>query len=102
MNVHKVIWQEGLLLRPQHFQHSDRYYEHQMKTRTQLLGRYTWGFLRLEIDVQFLNMSKLVISHASGVLPDGSLFELGNDTQPLALDVPPNTGKAPVFRRCRW
>ncbi len=97
MNVHKVIWQEGLLLRPQHFQHSDRYYEHQMKTRTQLLGRYTWGFLRLEIDVQFLNMSKLVISHASGVLPDGSLFELGNDTQPLALDVPPNTGKAPVF-----
>ncbi|MEO6677274.1 MAG: hypothetical protein ABIO21_07855, partial [Pseudomonas sp.] len=26
MNSHKVIWQEGMLLRPQHFQHNDRYY----------------------------------------------------------------------------
>ncbi len=42
MNTHKVIWQEGMLLRPQHFQHNDRYYDHQMKTRTQLLGGYTW------------------------------------------------------------
>ena len=97
MNVHKVIWEEGLLLRPQHFQHSDRYYDHQLKTRTQMLGRYLWGFFRLEIDVQFLNMSKLVISHASGVLPDGSLFELGGDNQPLALDIPPNTGQTPVY-----
>ena len=31
MNTHKVIWQEGMLLRPQHFQHNDRYYDHQMK-----------------------------------------------------------------------
>jgi predicted component of type VI protein secretion system len=56
-----------MLLRPQHFQHNDRYYDHQMKTRTQLLGGYTWGFLNLEIDLQFLNMGKLVISEASGI-----------------------------------
>ena len=97
MNVHKVIWQEGMLLRPQHFQHNDRYYDHQMKTRTQLLGSYTWGFLNLDIDLQFLNMGKLVISQASGILPDGSLFELGGNTEPLALDVPPNTGHTPIY-----
>jgi len=97
MNTHKVIWQEGMLLRPQHFQHNDRYYDHQMKTRTQLLGGYTWGFLNLEIDLQFLNMGKLVISEASGILPDGSLFELGGNTEPLALDVPPNTGNTPIY-----
>jgi len=97
MNTHKVIWQEGMLLRPQHFQHNDRYYDHQMKTRTQLLGGYTWGFLNLEIDLQFLNMGKLVISAASGILPDGSLFELGGNTEPLALDVPPNTGNTPIY-----
>ena len=97
MNTHKVIWQEGMLLRPQHFQHNDRYYDHQMKTRTQLLGGYTWGFLNLEIDLQFLNMGKLVISEASGILPDGSLFELGGNTEPLALDVPPNTGNMPIY-----
>jgi type VI secretion system protein ImpJ len=97
MNSHKVIWQEGMLLRPQHFQHNDRYHDHQLKTRTQLLGSYTWGFLSLEVDMQFLNMGKLVISQASGILPDGSLFELGGSTKPLALDVPANTGKTPVF-----
>ncbi|MCU1758124.1 type VI secretion system baseplate subunit TssK [Pseudomonas sp. 14P_8.1_Bac3] len=97
MNADKVIWQEGMLLRPQHFQHNDRYYDHQMKTRTRLLGRYTWGFLSLEIDLHFLNMGKLVLSRASGILPDGSLFELEGHTQPLALDVPPNTGNTPVY-----
>ncbi|KAB0787314.1 type VI secretion system baseplate subunit TssK, partial [Pseudomonas aeruginosa] len=91
MNVHKIVWQEGMLLRPQHLQHNDRYYDNQMKARTQLLGSYNWGFLALELDRQFLNMGKLVISQASGVLPDGSLFELGGNTEPLALDVPPNT-----------
>lgn len=97
MDTHKVIWQEGMLLRPQHFQHNDRYYDYQMKTRTQALGSYSWGFLSLDIDLQFLNMGKLVVSQASGVLPDGSLFQLGGDTEPLALDVLPNTGNTSIY-----
>ncbi|MBV6825303.1 type VI secretion system baseplate subunit TssK [Pseudomonas sp. PD9R] len=97
MSDHKVIWQEGMLLRPQHFQHNDRYHDHQMKVRTQLLGSYTWGFLSLDIDLQFLNMGKLVINRASGILPDGSLFELGGSTKPLALDIPANTRNTPIY-----
>jgi type VI secretion system protein ImpJ len=97
MNSHKVIWQEGMLLCPQHFQHNDRYYDHQMKTRTQLLGGYTWGFHHLDIDVQFLNMGRVVVSRASGILPDGSLFELDGNTEPLVIEVPPNTGNTPVY-----
>ncbi len=34
MTAHKVIWQEGMLLRPQHFQQSDRYHDDQLKART--------------------------------------------------------------------
>lgn len=102
MNVHKVIWQEGMLLRPQHFQHNDRYYDYQMKTRTQLLGSYSWGFLSLEIDLQFLNMGKLVISQASGILPDGSLFELGA----IPSRWPSTCRRTPATPRstwpCRW
>ncbi|WP_439886807.1 type VI secretion system baseplate subunit TssK [Pseudomonas sp. MBLB4123] len=97
MTMHKVVWQEGMLLRPQHFQQSDRYYEHQLKTRTQKLASYAWGFFELEIDRQFLNMGKLVVSKASGVLPDGSLFDIGAEREPLALDVPPNTSNVPVY-----
>ena len=97
MTQHKVVWQEGMLLRPQHFQQSDRYYDYQLKTRTQKLASYAWGFFELEIDRQFLNMGKLVVSKASGVLPDGSLFDIGAEREPLALDVPPNTGNTPVY-----
>ena len=64
MAMHKVVWQEGMLLRPQHFQQNDRYYDYQLKTRTQKLDSYAWGFFELEIDRQFLNMGKLVVSKA--------------------------------------
>ncbi|MFW9268281.1 type VI secretion system baseplate subunit TssK [Pseudomonas sp. NR3] len=97
MNHDKVIWQEGMLLRPQHLQHNDRHFDHQLKARTRLLGGYAWGFLSLEIDLQFLHMGRLVISSASGVLPDGSLFELSSNTEPLVLEVSPNTCNKPIY-----
>ncbi|MDZ5431449.1 type VI secretion system baseplate subunit TssK [Pseudomonas fluorescens] len=97
MHTHKVMWQEGMLLRPQHLQHSDRYHDHQLKARTQLAGSYIWGLLNLEIDPQFLKMGKVVINCASGILPDGSLFEVGGSTRPLILDIPANTGNSPIY-----
>ena len=97
MEMLKVVWQEGMLLRPQHFQQNDRYFEHQLKSRSRLQDIYPWGFFSLEIDRQFLNMGKLVLSQASGILPDGTLFELGSEREPLALDIPPNTGSTPVY-----
>ena len=85
MAMHKVVWQEGMLLRPQHFQQNDRYYDYQLKTRTQKLDSYAWGFFELEIDRQFLNMGKLVVSKASGILPDGTLFDIGFDFHEVGL-----------------
>ncbi|WP_428553843.1 type VI secretion system baseplate subunit TssK [Pseudomonas edaphica] len=96
MQAHKVIWQEGMLLRPQHLQHNDRYY-HQQLNRTRLLGSDAWGFLSLDIDLQYLNMGKLVVNQASGVLPDGSLFELTTAMAPLVLEVPANAGRQSVY-----
>lgn len=96
MHIHKVIWQEGMLLRPQHLQHNDRYY-HQQLNRTRLLGSDVWGFLTLEFDWQYLNLGKVVVNQASGVLPDGSLFELGGAMAPLVLQVPANTGRQAIY-----
>lgn len=97
MRSQKVIWQEGMLLRPQHFQQNDRYHDQQLKRRTQLLCPHGWGFLALEIDVQYLNMGKVVVSQASGILPDGSLFELGGAMESLVLEVPVNTAKQAIY-----
>ncbi|WP_165677125.1 type VI secretion system baseplate subunit TssK [Metapseudomonas otitidis] len=97
MHTHKVIWREGMLLRPQHFQQNDRYHDNQIRQRTRLLSRYCWGFFHLEIDPQFLATGKLVLSQAAGVMPDGSLFDLRSRSEPLALDIPPNTNQTPVY-----
>lgn len=96
MCADKVVWQEGMLLRPQHLQHNDRYY-HQQLNRTRLLGTDPWGFLVLEVDVQYLNLGKIVVNQASGVLPDGSLFELNGAMEPLVLQVPANVGSQAVY-----
>ncbi|WP_426131993.1 type VI secretion system baseplate subunit TssK [Pseudomonas sp. DWP1b1] len=96
MHVHNVIWQEGMLLRPQHLQHNDRYYHRQLN-RTRLLNSDAWGFLTLEVDVQYLNLGKVVVNRASGVLPDGSLFELSGAMEPLVLQVPANAGRQAVY-----
>jgi type VI secretion system protein ImpJ len=97
MNPHKVIWQEGMLLRPQHFQQNDRHYDYQMRQRTQLANSYAWGFLVLDIDHQQLSSGKVVINEARGVLPDGSLFDLAGGEHSLVLEVPANTGNTPVY-----
>ena len=96
MHVHKVIWQEGMLLRPQHLQHNDRHYQQQLN-QTRLLGPDAWGFLTLEFDVQYLNLGKLVVTQASGVLPDGTLFDHGTAMEPLVLQVPANAGEQAVY-----
>ena len=96
MQVHNVIWQEGMLLRPQHLQHNDRYF-HQQLNRSRLLGSDAWGFLSLEVDVQYLNLGKVVVTQASGVLPDGSLFELSGAMAPLVLQVPANAAGQAIY-----
>ncbi|CRM72953.1 type VI secretion system baseplate subunit TssK [Pseudomonas sp. 8 R 14] len=96
MQVHKVVWQEGMLLRPQHLQHNDRYY-HQQLNRTRLLGIDGWGFLTLDVDVQYLNLGKVVVNQASGVFPDGSLFELSSVMEPLVLQVPAHTSGQAIY-----
>ena len=94
MLIDKVIWQEGMLLRPQHLQHNDRYYHQQLARRSQLSPGYAWGFLRLEIDPQYLDMGKVVVNQASGVLPDGTLFEMA---APLVMEVPANSASQALY-----
>ena len=97
MQTLNVVWHEGMLLRPQHFQQHDRYYDEQLTRRTSGLHAHAWGFTRLELDTQFLALGKIVLSNAAGMLPDGSLFDLAQRAEPLALDIPPGTLNTPVY-----
>ena len=47
MEMLKVVWQEGMLLRPQHFQQNDRYFEHQLKSRSRLQDIYPLSLIHI-------------------------------------------------------
>lgn len=85
----KVIWSEGLFLRPQHFQQHDRYVENLVEGRCRVLQPYGWGFYSLSIDADLLAIGKLAILACKGLFPDGTPFHLPeHDDLPLPLDLP--------------
>lgn len=78
----RVIWSEGLFLRPQHFQQHVRYLEHFIEGRSRGLRPCAWGCSELTIDQDMLRIGKLAVSSASGVFPDGTPFNIADDDPP--------------------
>src|ERR1700712_5401556 len=90
--TNKVIWTEGMFLQPQHFQQHDRYTLSQELQRSNAQQPYGWGFLSLSLDSAALNLGKIAINAAQGLMPDGVAFDIpGQDAAPAALDVPQDT-----------
>lgn len=94
----KVVWSEGMFLRPQHFQQFDRYMQSVVDARVVAARSAAWGFSELELDQQALALGKISISKAVGVFPDGTAFNIPNDDPaPAALEVPENVKNAEIF-----
>ncbi|UZE97335.1 type VI secretion system baseplate subunit TssK [Alkalimarinus alittae] len=84
----KVIWSEGMFLRPQHFQQFERYIEDQVVSRNRYFTPYYWGVKTLEFDLSLLSVGKVAVVFAEGVFPDGSLFNVNYDPDfPLVIQV---------------
>ena len=79
-----VLWTKGVLLSPQHLQMQDRYLEDLLSFRLGALTFRPWGFQRLEIDRDALAGGAFAVTSASGILPDGLLFDA-----PTSDAVPP-------------
>ena len=78
----KVVWSEGLFLRPQHFQQHDRYLERFVEGRSAPLRNHSWGFTEFQVERDLLAIGKLGLKRASGVFPDGTPFSMPDD-EPL-------------------
>jgi type VI secretion system protein ImpJ len=88
----KVIWSEGMFLRPQHFQQQERHFSNLVELRVASLRPYPWGFSELKLDEQLLSVGKIAVTSARGVFPDGLPFSIpGDDEPPAPLDVPDGT-----------
>lgn len=89
--VDRVVWSQGMFLQPHHFQQEARHAAYQLDARLRSLGPYGWGFADLLLDDSLLALGRVGVARASGVLPDGTPFAVGQfDATPAPLDVPPD------------
>lgn len=94
----KVIWSEGMFLRPQHFQQLERHLLHAAQQRVAAAQGFFWGFSHLSLDRDALAIGKLVLTQAQGVMPDGTPFDFSEpDAAPAAFEVPPQARGARVL-----
>ena len=84
----RIVWSEGLFLRPQHFQQQERHLETWIEGRAGALRPYAWGFTELEIERDLLAIGKLGLRRARGVFPDGTPFAMpDNEPLPAPLEI---------------
>ena len=85
----RIVWSEGMFLRPHHFQQQERFLEHHIEDRCADLTPFSWGFTHLKIDRQALALGRLAIESCRGVMPDGTTFDIPtHDNPPPPLDIP--------------
>jgi type VI secretion system protein ImpJ len=96
--TNRVVWQEGMFLRAQHFQQQDRWLESLVRTRTAALRPHPWGIVEMAIDRELLATGRLAVNSATGVFEDGTPFAIPGETDhPPPLDLPESTRNAVVY-----
>jgi len=94
----KVVWSEGMFLRQQHFQQFERYLERLLSGRTSGLRPHGWGLTEISLNQELLATGKFAIRSCSGVLEDGTPFQIPEDGDPPApLRVPEGTRRSVVY-----
>lgn len=88
----KVLWGEGLFLRPQHFQRQDAYHEWRLAETARTLHPYAWGLRRCRIDSDALASGVLRVSELQLVFPDGEFYNAPAEDglpEPVSLNALP-------------
>jgi len=92
-----VHWHEGMLLRPQHFQAGDRYWQDQQRWTTRWTQAYHWGIRSMRLDAEALKASRFKVQRLEARLRDGTIVRVPDDGQLPDRDLRPFlTGSAPV------
>ena len=87
----KLLWGEGLFLRPQHFQRQDAYHEARLHHTAHAAHPYVWGVRDVQIDRDALLNSRLRFNVLSAIFPDGEIYNA-----PQHDDLPPEVSLAEI------
>lgn len=94
----KVVWSEGMFLRPQHFQQYDRYVERLVRGRSAGMAPYRWGVSELAVNRSLLETGSFAVTSCRGVLPDGTPFSIPDDCDhPVPLEPSENVRDRVVY-----
>lgn len=96
----KLLWGEGLFLRPQHFQRQDAYHEWRLAQTARMLHPYAWGVRHLKLDVDALQAGVLRVLELQVAFPDGELYSAPGEDDlppPVSLESLPGSSTETVF-----
>lgn len=84
--LQRVVWSDGMLMAPQHFQQQDLYHEALLSERLSCTFPHAWGAHTLELDTEALTAHQIVLREFRGVLPRGTVlsFVSGDVEAPAA------------------
>jgi type VI secretion system protein ImpJ len=83
-NSAKILWGEGLFLRPQLFQQQDAYHESRLRDVSQALHPYAWGIRKLELDTVGLGHGMLRVLKVSAIFQDCEIYSAPDLFEPPA------------------
>lgn len=96
----KVLWGEGLFLRPQHFQQQDLYHEYRLGAVGRAAHPYLWGVQELAIDRDALAAGILRIERLAVIFPDGEMYAAPDSDllpEPINLSLSERFADSQVF-----
>lgn len=87
----KVLWGEGTLISPQHFQQQESYLEEMLGSYYSTLNTYGWGYSELRLNLSASKTGTISVDKIKGYFKDGSFFDETALTAPnLSIQIPPN------------
>jgi type VI secretion protein, VC_A0114 family len=97
----KIVWNEGMLLTPHHFQQWDNYHEELLNSRLRSLIQYDYGVLELQVNNEAIINGNFQIANCRGLMPDGLFVNVPDaetvpDTRPVGDHFPPEAAKLGV------
>ena len=99
----RPLWNEGMLVCPQHMQQQDLYHEQNLDARLRSLTPEPWGVVTLAFDLPGLSTGTLRITKFRGVLPDGSVLDFDASSsqrpasRPIAAHFPSGAESVAVY-----
>ncbi|ENV76600.1 MAG: type VI secretion system baseplate subunit TssK [Acinetobacter ursingii] len=85
----KILWGEGLFLRPQHFQVQDSYHEQRLNHTIRSTIPFAYGIKQLRFDENQLGMHVLALENVDMIWQDGEIYQAPAQDllpEPILLD----------------